>query len=106
MRMQTKTTIDQRQQDLMQIGIEHWKGVIRRVIAIICHLAERNQALRRTTSELYDPHNGNFLAQVELMAQFDSVMTEHIRRIQNQDTRVHYLSGTIQNEIIALIGNK
>uniref|UniRef100_A0A9J8CNG3 TTF-type domain-containing protein n=1 Tax=Cyprinus carpio carpio TaxID=630221 RepID=A0A9J8CNG3_CYPCA len=106
-RLQTNTTIDQRQQDLMQIEIEHWKGVIRRVIAIICHLAERNQALRGTTSELYDPHNGNFLAQVELMAQFDSVMTEHIRRIQNQETRrVHYLSGTIQNEIIAIIGNK
>uniref|UniRef100_A0A8C1E7M5 TTF-type domain-containing protein n=1 Tax=Cyprinus carpio carpio TaxID=630221 RepID=A0A8C1E7M5_CYPCA len=106
-RLQTNTTIDQRQQDLMRIEIEHWKGVIRRVIAIICHLAERNQALRGTTSELYDPHNGNFLAQVELMAQFDSVMTEHIRRIQNQETRrVHYLSGTIQNEIIAIIGNK
>lgn len=105
-RLQTNTTIDQRQQDLMRIEIEHWKGVIRRVIAIICHLAERNQALRGTTSELYDPHNGNFLAQVELMAQFDSVMTEHIRKIENQETRVHYLSGTIQNEIIALIGNK
>uniref|UniRef100_A0A8C2ATY8 TTF-type domain-containing protein n=1 Tax=Cyprinus carpio TaxID=7962 RepID=A0A8C2ATY8_CYPCA len=106
-RLQTNTTIDQRQQDLMRIEIEHWKGVIRRMIAIICHLAERNQALRGTTSELYDPHNGNFLAQVELMAQFDSVMTEHIRRIQNQETRrVHYLSGTIQNEIIGIIGNK
>uniref|UniRef100_A0A3B1J9M7 TTF-type domain-containing protein n=1 Tax=Astyanax mexicanus TaxID=7994 RepID=A0A3B1J9M7_ASTMX len=105
-RLQNKTTIDQRQQALMQIEIEHWKAVIRRVIAIICHLAERNQALRGTTSELYDPHNGNFLAQVELMAKFDPVMNEHIRRIQNQEAKVHYLSGTIQNEIIALIGNK
>lgn len=105
-RLKTKTTIDQRQQDLMQIEIEHWKGVIRRVIAIVCHLAERNQALRGTTSELYDPHNGNFLAQVELMAQFDPVMSEHIRRVQKQEAKVHYLSGTIQNEIIALVGNK
>uniref|UniRef100_G3N552 TTF-type domain-containing protein n=1 Tax=Gasterosteus aculeatus aculeatus TaxID=481459 RepID=G3N552_GASAC len=77
-RLQTNTTIDQRQQYLMQIEIEHWKFVIRTVIAIICHLAERNQALRGTTREL----------------------------IQNQETRVHYLSGTIQNEIVALIGNK
>uniref|UniRef100_A0A3B1J7P5 TTF-type domain-containing protein n=1 Tax=Astyanax mexicanus TaxID=7994 RepID=A0A3B1J7P5_ASTMX len=105
-RLQNKTTIDQRQQTLMQIEIEHWKAVIRRVIAIICHLAERNQALRGTTSVLYDPHNGNFLAQVELMAKFDPVMNEHIRRRQNQEAKVHYLSGTIQNEIIALIGNK
>lgn len=33
-------------------------------------------------------------------------MSEHIRTIQNQKAKVHYLSGTIQNEIIALIGNK
>lgn len=59
-RLQTNTTIDQRQHYLMQIEIEHWKFVIRTVIAIICHLAERNQALRGTTRELYDPHNGNF----------------------------------------------
>lgn len=104
--LQTNTTIDQRQPDLMRIEIEHWKGVIRRVIVIICHLAECNQALRGTTSEMYDPHNGSFLAQVELMAKLDSVMTEHIRRIEIQETRVHHLSGTIQNEIIALIVNK
>lgn len=57
-RLQTKTAIDQRHQHLMQIEVEHWKGVIRRGIAIICHLAERNQALRGPSNVLYDPHNG------------------------------------------------
>jgi len=105
-RLLTKTTIDQVHQDLMQIEVQHWKGVIRRVIAIICHLSERNHAFRGHTNVLFDPHNGNFLSQVELMAQFDPVLNEHIRRIQNKEVKVHYLSSTIQNEIITLIGDK
>uniref|UniRef100_A0A3B4XMQ3 DUF4371 domain-containing protein n=1 Tax=Seriola lalandi dorsalis TaxID=1841481 RepID=A0A3B4XMQ3_SERLL len=105
-RLQTRTTIDQTHQNLLQIEIEHWKGVIRRVISIICHLAERNQALRGPSNMLYDQHNGNFLSLVELMAQYDPVLSEHIRRIQNKETKVHYLSGVTQNEIITLVGDK
>lgn len=55
---------------------------------------------------LFDPHNGNFLSQVELMAQFDPILNEHVRRIQNKEAKVHYLSSTIQNEIITVIGDK
>ncbi len=105
-RLLTKTTIDQVHQDLMQLEVQHWKGVIRRVIAIICHLSEHNLAFRGHTDVLFDPHNGNFLSQVELMAQFDPILNEHIRRIQNKEAKVHYLSSTIQNEIITLIGDK
>lgn len=67
-RLKTKAAIDQMNQDLMHLEVEHWRGVIHRVIAIVCHLAERNQALRGHIEALYDPHNGNFLAQVELVA--------------------------------------
>lgn len=105
-RLKTKTAIDQMNQDLMHLEVEHWRGVIHRVIAIICHLAERNQALRGHTEVLYDPHNGTFLAQVELMAQFDPITNEHVRRIQTKQTKVHYLSNDIQNEIISLVGGK
>ncbi len=90
----------------MQLEVQHWKGVIRRVIAIIYHLSERNLAFRGHTDVLFDPHNGNFLSQVELMAQFDPILNEHIKRIQNKEAKVHYLSSTIQKEIITLIGEK
>uniref|UniRef100_A0A8C5EEX0 HAT C-terminal dimerisation domain-containing protein n=1 Tax=Gouania willdenowi TaxID=441366 RepID=A0A8C5EEX0_GOUWI len=82
-RLQTKTTIDLTHQNLLHIEIEHWKDVIRRVISISCHLAERNQALRGPSNMLNDHHNGNFLSLVELMAH-----------------------GVIQNEIINLVGDK
>ncbi len=90
----------------MQLEVQHWKGVIRRVIAIICHLSERNLAFRGHTDVFFDPGNGNFLSQVELMAQFDPILNEHIRRIQTKEAKVYYLSSTIQNEIITLIGDK
>lgn len=106
MRLKTKTAFDQINQHLLHLEVQHWRAVIHRVIAIICHLAERNQALRGHTNVLYDPQNGNFLAQVELMAQFDPVMNDHLRRIQQKETKVHYLSSLIQNEIIELVGDK
>lgn len=113
-RLKTKTAIDQMNQDfffflnqdLMHLEVGHWRGVIHRVIANICHIAERNHALRGHTEVLYDPHNDNFLSQVELMAQFHPIMNEHLRRIQTKQTKVHYLSKENQNKIISLVGDK
>lgn len=105
-RLLPQTAIDQTYQNLMQLEIEHWKAVIHRVIAIICHLAEQNQALRGTSNVPFDDRNGNFLSLVELMGQFKSVLNEHLKRIKNKEMKVHYLIPTIQNEIINLVGEK
>lgn len=99
-RLKSKTTINQNNQNLLHLEAQHWRGVICRVIAIICHPTERNQGLRGHTNVLYDPQNGNFLSLVELMGLFDPVMTEHLRLIQNKETRVHCLSGTIQKLLL------
>jgi hypothetical protein len=46
---------------------------------------------------------------VELLAQLNPVMQEHLRRIQDKETHQHYLGGeggrNIQNEIIQILSN-
>lgn len=40
------------------------------------------------------------------MAQFDPVMSEHLRSISKKEVKDHYFSKTIQNELIVLVGQK
>lgn len=61
------------------------------------HLAERNLSFRGHSERLFEAGNGNFLGQVELMAQFDPVMREHLRRIQVKEQSETFLSPSIQN---------
>lgn len=105
-RLPTQTAIDQTYQNLMQLEIEHQKAVTQSHSHYLS--PEQNQALRGTSNVPFDDRirNGNFLSLVELMGQFDSVLNEHLKRIKNKEMKVHYLSPTIQNEIINLVGEK
>uniref|UniRef100_A0A8C6WU32 TTF-type domain-containing protein n=1 Tax=Neogobius melanostomus TaxID=47308 RepID=A0A8C6WU32_9GOBI len=102
-RLKTCTAIDQVNQNLISLEVNRWKEVLRRLLAIVNHLAEHNLAFRGHSDRLYEPGNGNFLGQVQLMAQFDPIMQEHLRRVQAKEISDTYLSKPIQNELISLV---
>jgi len=90
------------------IEVQYWRNVLHRILSIIFFLAQHNIALRGTAGHeiIGDPKNGPFLGLVELLAKYDPIMEEHIKKIKNGETHDHYLGKNIQNELIELAGKK
>jgi hypothetical protein len=72
------------------------------LIKITLTLATNAQAFRGHREKIGEAYNGNFLSQVELLAEFDPVMKELLHRPSG---KIHYLSPQIQNELIELLAN-
>ena len=58
---------------------------------------------RGSIERIGEPSNGNFLGLVEILAKFDPVMGEHLRRVTN--VHYHYLGKWIQNELITVVAD-
>jgi len=97
--------IDKAAQRQLEKEKEHWRKVLFRIVAIVKFLAKHSIAFRGHNSKLYDDSNGNFLGLIEMLAEFDPVIQEHVRRITNEETHVHYLGPRIQNELIHLLAS-
>ena len=71
------------------------------MVAIIQSLAERNLALRGSTDTLNEPDSGSFLKEVEPMVKFESVMKQHVCRVESgASSHFHYMGKNIQSELI------
>lgn len=81
-RIKKGETIDNQEMALLEAEKMRWRAVLTRLTAIVQSLAVRNLALMASTETLFTPSNGNFLKEVELMAQFDPVMKEQLNRVQ------------------------
>ncbi|CAI6373324.1 unnamed protein product [Macrosiphum euphorbiae] len=71
---------------------QYWKDVLKRILSAIFYLAKHGDAFRGSSDVIYTEHNGKFLGLIEMMAKFDPVIQEHVRRIKNNETHDHYLS--------------
>ncbi|XP_026416473.1 zinc finger MYM-type protein 1-like [Papaver somniferum] len=102
-RLHKNETIDKEIHEQIKREKEYWKQVLIRIFVVIRTLAKNNLAFRGTNDKVGVANNGNFLSFIEMIAEFDLVMQEHLRRIKNHEVYHHYLGPSIQNELIALL---
>ena len=72
------------------------------------YLAENNLSFKGLANHetIGDPRKGNVLELAELLAKFDPIMAEHLAKVNSNTPSDHYLSKTIQNELIYLMRKK
>lgn len=98
-------SIDKVLKEEMHSKISYWTQVLRRIVPTITFLAERG-LFRGTNNEFGSVHNGNYMGCLELIAQFDPFLCEHIAKYGNKGRgNVSYLSSIICDEFIQLMNN-
>ena len=87
--------------------INYWRNVLKRLVSVIKYLAERGLAFRGDNELLGSPKNGNYLGLLELVAEYDGFLKEHIQNRANCGSgRTNYLSSTICEEVVQLMGKR
>lgn len=86
---------------------KYWRKILKRIVATVKFLATHGLAFRGNDNLFGSPHNGNYLGALELLAEFDEVLSSHIKRYGNAGQGVtSYLSSVTCNEIIDLMAKK
>ncbi|KAL6130498.1 hypothetical protein ACLB2K_068877 [Fragaria x ananassa] len=105
-RLESNQVIDKVLQHQISKETKHWRKVLRRLFAIVKYLPKQSLAFRGNNERIYEESNGNFMALVEMIDEWDSTLKEHIRRKQNHEIQYHYLSHKVQNELIKTVASE
>ena len=70
--------------------------LLTKILNVIVFLGERGLAFRGTSQRIGDVHNGNFLGLLELLANNDPLLQEHVTKVKlsqqrNERLQAHYL---------------
>ncbi|XP_071039539.1 zinc finger MYM-type protein 1-like [Parasteatoda tepidariorum] len=106
-RLKTEKRIDSAIIKQYQSEVHYWRSVLQRIVETVKFLSSRGMGFFGENETFGSTHNGNFLGCLELIAQFDPFLAKHIEKAGNQGTgNVNYLSSTIVNEFVELMGEK
>nr|CAH7746205.1 unnamed protein product [Callosobruchus chinensis] len=87
--------------------INYWQMLLQRVVVVIKALASRGLPFRGSNEVFGSSSNGNYMMLLEVLAEFDPFLSEHIRKYGNPGKgHISYLSSTICDEFIELLGKQ
>lgn len=106
-RSRMSSRIDSQLITLYEKERQYWRDVLKRIVAVIFFLSERGLAFRGQNETVGSATNGNYLGTLELLAQFDPFLKDHLIRFGNKGKGcTSYLSSTTCDEFIILMGGK
>ena len=86
---------------------EQWRDILHRLLDNTLFLAKQTLAFRGYRGDETSLNRGNFLETVYLVSKYDSVLKEHLMKLEKRPGKlsVSYLSPKIQNEFISVLAN-
>ena len=107
LRLQLHQTIDKEMQDLMDKEKNKWREILHSVVEVIKYLRKQNFPLRSHRENSNSRNQGNFLETLKWLAKYNAVIRKYFSVIQlSSKCMTTYLSPTIHNELIELLGKK
>ena len=100
--------IDYALQDQCEVKRHYWVHVLRRVLAVICTLAERGLAVRGSDEKFGAQNNGNYLVLLGIVVKFDPFLSTHIEKHHGNkgSGSTSSSSESICGEVIQLMAKK
>lgn len=108
-RAQISGRVDTELEELELTEKQYYKEVLKRVIiSVIKYIATRNLAFRGSKEVFGSSKNGNFLGLLELIAEFDPFLKQHIEKYGNSGSggRATYLSKTTAEVLLNMLASK